>query len=129
MRCWVLALLWSSTALAADLEEIRATRQKLVAVRDSAKMPGDEMPLDEIAAAKRQLLAPMLVRPWVAGIRHWAESRLLSSGPNVDAGQLTTIARRELDDASALVFHDDQNRLGDLGYVGLANVLHQGLSP
>ena len=95
-----MALIVSIAASAGDLDEMRATRQKLIAARDSTKLPRDEVPLDTVAIAKRQLL-------------HWAESRLQSFGRAADPGELTKALSKELD-ALKPASYDDLDRLGDL---------------
>src|SRR5713101_7238918 len=82
MKCFVLALILTIAALASDFDELRATQQKLVAARDGKKLPRDEVPPEEVALAKRQLLL-------------WAESRLQSFGREVDPGDLTRALARD----------------------------------
>lgn len=59
----LLAVALAAAAHGSGLDEIRATQRKLIAARDSGKSLGDEVPLEAVALAKRQLLS-------------WLESRL-----------------------------------------------------
>lgn len=101
MRCLVIALAVASTAASADLDAIVATQRKLIAARDPNKLPRDEVPLEEVALAKRQLLS-------------WAESRLRSFGGNVEPGDLTSTLTNELNRAIEPPTSDDMDLLGDL---------------
>jgi hypothetical protein len=100
VRCLV-ALVLAASAYAADLNEIRATQQRLVAARNSDKPPRDEVPLEDVALGKRQLLS-------------WAESRLQTFGRNADPVVLTKALSKELQDGIEPRSGDSLDRLGDL---------------
>jgi len=103
MKSLVLALVSVISAQATDLDELRATQQKLAAARDFNKLPREEVPLEAVASARRQLLS-------------WAESRLQTFGRNAEPGVLTETLSKELDHAIQPVPHvDDLDRQGDLG--------------
>jgi len=90
-----------STAAGADLNAILSTQQKLVAARDSSKLPRDEVPLEDVAVAKRQLL-------------EWAEARLQSFDRNVELRNLAKKLTSELNGVIKPGPDDDLDRLGDL---------------
>jgi hypothetical protein len=100
MRCLVLAMVLPVVALAADLDDIRATQQRLLAAKDPTKLPRDEVPLDEVALVKHQLLT-------------WAESRLQSFGPNVETADLTKELSNELH-GGVKSPSEEMDRLGEL---------------
>ncbi|HUE24340.1 MAG TPA: hypothetical protein VMQ86_21840 [Bryobacteraceae bacterium] len=54
MKYLALAVVSVTAAQATDLDELRATQQKLVGARDFNKLPRDEVQLDAIAATKSQ---------------------------------------------------------------------------
>jgi hypothetical protein len=83
------ALVFVTAAPASGVDELRVTQRKLVGARDSKKLPRDEVPLEDVAIAKRQLLS-------------WAESRLQTFGANADPEVLTKSLSKELDDAIKL---------------------------
>jgi hypothetical protein len=102
VRRWALVFVFLvEVSAAADLDAIRATQQKLIAARDSDKLPRDEVPLDAVATAKNQLL-------------RWAESRLQTVGREIDPGELAKLLHKELHDALRPGTVDDSDRLGDL---------------
>jgi hypothetical protein len=88
--------------MAADLNQIRATQQKLIAAKDSSKLPGDES-LIELALAKRQLL-------------DWAETRLQTFGREATPEALTNALSKELDAVLIPVREDkEMDFLGGMG--------------
>jgi hypothetical protein len=99
---WLLFVGAAAAVLAADLDDIRATQQKLNNARDSSKLPRDEVPLDLLPAVKKQLLA-------------WAESRLQNVGRDVSPEELTRVLGEELNAVVPHRSHDtDSDLLGDL---------------
>ena len=79
----MLAILAATVAMAGDLDELRATQQKLLEARDPSKLPRDEAPLDLLVTAKRQLL-------------EWAESQPWRFTKQPDLGSLTKRLDQEL---------------------------------
>jgi hypothetical protein len=100
MKPLVMALAFASAAFGADLDAIVAIQQKLLAARNSDKLPRDEVPLEEVAAAKGQLSS-------------WAESRLQSFDRTVEPSDLTKTLTNELNGAIKQAPPDNLDRLGD----------------
>jgi hypothetical protein len=82
------------------LDEIRATQQKLIAARDRGKPLRDEVPLEAVAVAKRQLLS-------------WLESRLPAFGHHSEIENLTSVLSGE-SHAALTPTQDDQGHLGEM---------------
>lgn len=102
MKRLVPALLcWFGASLGADLKELRDTQDKLIAARDSNKLPRDETPLAVVALAKQQLL-------------EWAESRLETFPSDADPNEITKQFSGELHRATKPVSRDDLDQLGAL---------------
>jgi len=91
------SLVFATAALAADLDDLRATQQKLLAARDNKDPWRDNVPLEQVGIVKRQLLT-------------WAESKLQRAGGDVDTAALSN----ELHTAIQLTPEDAPDRLGDL---------------
>jgi hypothetical protein len=77
MKCLVLALVSLTAAQATDLDELRATQQKLAGARDFNKLPRDEVPLDAFTAdsgKENNTVSPRGRCPLPVGPKHRSQS-------------------------------------------------------